>query len=47
MEGGTTFYFVTGGIESALEQARAAAGDLDVKVGGGVTTFSDTSAMDC
>jgi dihydrofolate reductase len=34
-EGGTTFTFVTDGIESALEQARAAAGDKDVAVGGG------------
>jgi dihydrofolate reductase len=33
--GGTTFYFVTDGIESALEQARAAAGDRDVRIGGG------------
>jgi dihydrofolate reductase len=38
MEGGTTFIFVTGGIETALEQARAAAGGLDVKIGGGVET---------
>jgi len=38
MEGGTTFYFVTDGIEAALEQAKAAAGELDVKVGGGVST---------
>jgi len=38
MEGGTTFYFVTDGIESALAQAKAAAGDLDVKIGGGVST---------
>ena len=38
MEGGTTFYFVTDGIEPALAQARAAAGDLDVKIGGGVST---------
>ena len=38
MEGGTTFIFVTGGIEAALDQARAAAGDLDVKIGGGVET---------
>lgn len=38
MDGGTTFHFVTDGIESALEQARAAAGDLDVKIGGGVST---------
>jgi dihydrofolate reductase len=33
--GGTTFTFVTDGIESALEQARAAAGDRDVAIGGG------------
>jgi len=38
MEGGTTFYFVTEGIEAALEQAKAAAGDRDVKIGGGVAT---------
>jgi dihydrofolate reductase len=38
MEGGTTFYFVTDGIESALEQVKAAAGDKDVKIGGGVST---------
>jgi dihydrofolate reductase len=38
MEGGTTFYFVTGGIHAALDQARAAAGALDVKIGGGVST---------
>jgi dihydrofolate reductase len=34
-QGGTTFTFVTDGIESALEQARAAAGDKDVTVAGG------------
>jgi dihydrofolate reductase len=38
MEGGTTFYFVTAGIEEALRRAREAAGDKDVKVGGGVST---------
>jgi dihydrofolate reductase len=38
MEGGTTFHFVTGGIEAALAEAKAAAGDLDVKIGGGVST---------
>jgi len=38
MEGGTTFHFVTDGIHAALERARAAAGDLDVKIGGGVST---------
>jgi dihydrofolate reductase len=34
-EGGTTFVFVTDGIESALEQAKAAAGELDVGIAGG------------
>ena len=38
MEGGTEFHFVTDGIESALAQARAAAGRLDVKIGGGPAT---------
>ena len=38
MEGGTTFTFVTGGTESALEQARAAAGEKDVAVAGGAAT---------
>jgi dihydrofolate reductase len=38
MEGGTTFHFVTDGIEVALERARAAAGAKDVKIGGGVAT---------
>jgi dihydrofolate reductase len=38
MEGGTTFHFVTDGIEAALAQAKAAAGELDVKIGGGVST---------
>ncbi|MBX5158047.1 MULTISPECIES: dihydrofolate reductase family protein [unclassified Rhizobium] len=38
MEGGTTFHFVTGGIEDALEKAKAAAGGKDVKIGGGVST---------
>jgi dihydrofolate reductase len=39
MEGGTTFHFVTDGIEAALAQAKTAAGDLDVKIGGGVSTI--------
>ena len=39
MEGGTTFHFVTGGAEQALELARAAAGERDVRVGGGVETI--------
>jgi dihydrofolate reductase len=38
MEGGTTFYFVTGGIDEALALAKKAAGSKDVKIGGGVAT---------
>ena len=37
-EGGTTFTFVTDGIESALEQAKAAAGDKNVNIAGGADT---------
>ena len=39
MAGGTTFHFVTGGIHAALEQARAAAGERDIRIGGGVSTI--------
>ncbi|WP_423747553.1 dihydrofolate reductase family protein (plasmid) [Haladaptatus sp. SPP-AMP-3] len=35
MDGGTTFHFVTDGIETALERAEAAAGDRDVRISGG------------
>ncbi|GAB3270519.1 dihydrofolate reductase family protein [Arthrobacter pigmenti] len=38
MQGGTSYTFVTGGIESALEQARAAAGNKDVAIAGGADT---------
>ena len=38
MAGGTEFRFVTDGIHSALEQAKEAAGDRDVRLGGGVST---------
>jgi dihydrofolate reductase len=38
MAGGTEFRFITEGIHAALEQARAAAGGRDVRVGGGVST---------
>src|SRR3954471_7786810 len=38
MKGGTTFHFVSDGIESALRQARTAAGEKDIRVGGGVAT---------
>jgi len=37
MEGGTTFYFVTDGIESALDQARRAAAGKDVSLAGGAS----------
>jgi dihydrofolate reductase len=39
MTGGTTFHFVTDGIHSALEQAKAAAAGRDVRLGGGVSTI--------
>jgi len=39
MKGGTDFHFVTDGIESALERARDAAGNRDVRIGGGVATI--------
>jgi dihydrofolate reductase len=38
LNGGTTFHFVTDGIESALEQARAAAGGREISLGGGAST---------
>jgi len=41
MDGGTTFHFVTDGIESALAQATAAAGDFDIRLGGGVATIQE------
>jgi dihydrofolate reductase len=37
--GGTTFHFVNDGIEPALDQARAAAGDRDVRIAGGGATI--------
>ena len=39
MLGGTVFHFVTGGAHEALARAREAAGDLDVRVGGGAATL--------
>ena len=38
MKGGTTFYFITDGLDSAVEKAKAAANGKDVRVGGGVAT---------
>jgi dihydrofolate reductase len=40
MQGGTTFTFVTDGIESALAQARQAAGDANVSIAGGAQTVN-------
>jgi dihydrofolate reductase len=48
-EGGTTFTFVTDGIHSALEQARAAAGDKDVQLSGGAAVaqqYLDADLLD-
>ena len=39
MKGGTTFYFVTDGIHSALRQATQAANGKDIRIGGGVATI--------
>jgi len=39
MAGGTTFHFVTEGIHAALDRAGAAAGGMDVRLGGGVATI--------
>src|SRR5690242_6616412 len=39
MKGGTTFHFVTDGILAALERAKEAAGDRDIRVGGGPSTI--------
>ncbi|HTI98271.1 MAG TPA: dihydrofolate reductase family protein, partial [Dongiaceae bacterium] len=39
MAGGTTFYFVTDGIHAALQRAREAAGERDIRIGGGAATI--------
>jgi dihydrofolate reductase len=39
MEGGTVFHFVTDGVHAALERAKEAAGDKDVRIGGGAATI--------
>ncbi|AXE82042.1 dihydrofolate reductase family protein [Streptomyces atratus] len=41
MEGGTTFHFIDATPQEALRQAREAAGDLDVRIGGGPTTIRE------
>ncbi|MDM0043484.1 dihydrofolate reductase family protein [Variovorax dokdonensis] len=50
LHGGTTFYFVTDGLSAAVERAKAAAGGLDVLVGGGAKTAQQclsTGRVDC
>jgi dihydrofolate reductase len=44
MQGGTTFHFVTEGLDAALERARAAAGGRDVRLGGGASTIRQALA---
>ncbi|MEO7688241.1 MAG: dihydrofolate reductase family protein [Sphingomonas sp.] len=39
MKGGTVFNFITGGIDEALSLAKAAAGERDIRIGGGVSTI--------
>lgn len=46
MEGGTTFHFIEAMPEDALAQAKEAAGDLDVRIGGGPTVTRDFLAVD-
>ena len=41
MDGGTTFHFVDAAPEEALARAREAAGDLDIRIGGGATTIRE------
>ena len=40
MDGGTTFHFVTDGIEAAMERARSVPGDGDIAVAGGASTVN-------
>jgi dihydrofolate reductase len=44
MAGGTTFHFVTTGFEAALQQAKAVAGDGDIRVAGGASTVRQAFA---
>lgn len=46
LEGGTTFHFLDATPEDALREARAAAGNLDVRIGGGPTVVRDFLAAD-
>jgi dihydrofolate reductase len=42
MQGGTTFHFVPDGLRSALARAKEAAGDRDVRLGGGISTIRES-----
>jgi len=46
MQGGTTFHFINATPEQALNTAREAAGDLDIRIGGGVSTVRQFLAAD-
>jgi len=46
MQGGTTFHFVTGGIQEALDRAREAANGKDIRIGGGVSVIRQYLAAD-
>jgi dihydrofolate reductase len=46
MEEGTTFYFVTGGIEEALDRAKKAPRTKDVKIGGGYRRCDSICRLD-
>jgi dihydrofolate reductase len=45
MLGGTTFHFVTDGLDAALARAREAAGDRDILIGGGASTIRQCLAV--
>ena len=44
MEGGTTFHFITDGLDSALRQACEGAGDKDLRIGGGANVVNQALA---
>lgn len=47
MKGNTVFHFVTGGIHEALQRAREAAGEKDIRIGGGTQTVRQYIEADC
>jgi dihydrofolate reductase len=46
MVGGTTFHFVTGGFDAALDRARQTAGDRDIRIAGGASTVRQALGAD-